>query len=498
MRAAVIDLGSNSFRMLVASVAGNGHITPVLREREMLHLGAVMAREGSIPSHEADRAVSAARNLANLADRIGVDATFPVATSAIRESSNQDEIVARIETAIGSSVRVLDGLDEARLSYLGAQAAVAVEGPTVVLDLGGGSLEVAAGDGTEMARGWSFPLGVSRLHSLCADWPIVGEAEASCLRSRVSEALRGTTEAPGRAVAIGGPVRAVAEAVVRQAAGWRPPSLNRLDVSRSQVAELTARLTPLTPEQRIERFQVKASRAERLATAGIILETALDALDLDGFLMSDWGLREGVLLDAVGARLPASGRALRASATRALLASLTPGDSHPEHVAGLGRLLGETLAGKLGLDSAGLELVEHALLLHDVGRSVSLQGHHKHSTYLVEHADLRGFSPRELAVLLSLIHCHRGGPPKGSFEPYRSLSPDDQDLTRRLAALVQLADALDRARDGSVESVEATVGEGLVELGLRGADPHYNPEEAADRVGYFEQVFGLRVAVVSR
>ena len=164
MRVSILDLGSNSFRLLVADVASEGAIRPVLRAREFLRLGSEVASDGSLAEDVIERAVGAAGHLAGLAYRTGAEQSIPVATSAIRDASNCDEVVDRLQVAAGMPIRVLDGQEEARLSFLDVASSIALPpGPHLVLDLGGGSLELAVGSGATPVWTDSADLGVSRL-----------------------------------------------------------------------------------------------------------------------------------------------------------------------------------------------------------------------------------------------------------------------------------------------------------------------------------------------
>ena len=164
MRVSILDLGSNSFRLLVADVASEGAIRPVLTARDFLRLGSEVASDGSLAEDVIERAVGAAGHLAGLAYRTGAEQSIAVATSAIRDASNCDEVVDRLQVAAGMPIRVIDGQEEARLSFLGVASSIALPpGPHLVLDLGGGSLELAVGSGATPVWTDSADLGVSRL-----------------------------------------------------------------------------------------------------------------------------------------------------------------------------------------------------------------------------------------------------------------------------------------------------------------------------------------------
>jgi len=149
------------------------------------------------------------------------------------------------------------------------------------------------------------------------------------------------------------------------------------------------------------------------------------------------------------------------------------------------------------LDARDLALIETAAHLHDIGRALSLTGHHRHSAYLVEHADVRGLSPDDLAMVLALVRSHRGGPPKISYPPFRAMGPDQRGRARVMAALLLLADALDRPRDGSVQRIEVDDAEGTLRIRTIGTNVAPDRAGMQDRVEYAESIFRRKIEFTS-
>ncbi len=499
MRVAVVDMGSNTFRLLISEVRPNGALSTQHIERSMLHLGGIVGEHGEITAPALERALTATRSIGEFIDRFGVDRTVAVATAAIREARNGPEVADHLGAALGVPVRILEGTDEARLSFLGVHAAVVFSSDShAVLDLGGGSLELATGRGPEMEEGRSWPIGVSRLRALVGRPERIDAETEGHLRSLVADAL---SSAPPlgeetETVLIGGTVRAIGRLVADRSRPWVPRSLNQFRVTLEEIEEVGHDLARRSARERIDDLSVDPDRAEALGAAGIILSEVLRRLGVREALLSDWGLRTGVILDSVGVSPPPGGE-VRMRSVRALREEFLGGDPHPEHVAGLARQLMDQLTPLHGLTEEEQGLVEVAAHLHDIGRALSLSGHHRHSAYLVEHADLRGISPEGLGVVLSLIRSHRGGAPKVSHAPFRAMSADERRRVRVMAAMLQLADALDRPRDGSVQQVVAAdTGEGLL-LRTPGVDlrPHFRAMDA--RLSYAGSVLGRRVEVVT-
>ncbi|NNF63087.1 MAG: Ppx/GppA family phosphatase [Acidimicrobiia bacterium] len=498
MRVSVLDLGSNSFRLLVADAGLGRTITPVARDREMLHLGAVVARNGTIPPEDLDRAVAAVKRLADMAVRAGAEQGHVVGTSALRSAANGDEVLRSLSRAAGSEIVLLDGAEEAYLSFLGVRAAVALRGKRLsVLDLGGGAMEIVVGgpDGVEWSE--SADVGVSRLHAECSVGDAMDEEAVDRVRALVDERfghlLAGRSMAR-RVVAVGGSIRALAHVVADRTMHWLPPSLNQLPIELAQVSDLRAELTPMTAEERVA-AGVKTSRADHIGVAAVVVERALQLLGASGFELSDWGLREGLVLDTYGGHSISSGKKLRRSEVGRVRDTFSPdGPDHASLVARLAVELFDATTTIHGLGRADRDLLEFGALLHDIGRSLSVKGFHKHSAYLLENAEIRGFSPLEVALLVSLVRFSRTGETKGSFEPLAALPPEWQARLEKLLALFVVVDAIDWARSGQIDQVDISVGPGTVAIQPVGDRSSLRPEVVDSAIKRFQAVFGTTVS----
>jgi exopolyphosphatase / guanosine-5'-triphosphate,3'-diphosphate pyrophosphatase len=499
VRSSVLDLGSNSFHVLVADLDGHTLI-PVLRQREMLHLGRVVATHGSIPDEVLAVAVDTVTHLAGLAHRSGAEERLAVATAAIRDADNGPAVLAALSDAAGTPVRVLDGLTEARIGYLGVRAAVAISAePVLVLDLGGGSLELTVGVGDQVRWATSLPLGASRLSAGVTTDPLK-RRELRALLELVDAALDPVVDvvrahAPGTSIAVGGTVRALARIAADRRHTWLPATLNQLRLPTRDLADLRDQLVALDLDGRLAVPAMKERRADHLHVAAVVLTRTLERLGVATATISDWGLREGLLLDAHGIASPPAGSQLRHQEVERLRLAFVPDDPHPPHVAHLATQLFDGTAALHGLAVTDRELLAHAARLHGIGEALALRRQQEHGAYLVSNAELRGFDPAELAMLTTLVRFHpsRGIDPRAPA--YASLAPTDQDRTRRLLALLQVADALDRAHDQAVDRIDVQLGDGHVAMELGGRGLHVSPAELTRRLGWFRQVFEVAVDV---
>jgi exopolyphosphatase/guanosine-5'-triphosphate,3'-diphosphate pyrophosphatase len=463
MRLAAIDLGSNSFHLLVAEVRPDGSFEPVFRDKEMLRLGTRVAATGSIGEAATGEAIAVIRRFKSLADSLGASEIVACATAALREALDSTMVVDRIEADTGVRVRVINGREEARLIFEAVRTSVVIEpGPALALDLGGGSLELMIGDHGGMAWCASLKLGVARLTSdlVRSDPPSSGD------RRRVTRAV---SAAVGRLlpdIAAFAPRDAIASsgtfaAIIRLAAGRRggpvPESVNQLAVSGREIDDLAEQLLSQSAAERAALPGVDAYRADLLPAGVLVLATLIELTGVERVIGCDWALREGMVIDAIGHHPRADWgddpRAIRRESVLSLCRRCGWNESHGRKVARLALELFDGTTALHGLGEDDRELLELGALAHDVGEHVSVEGHDRHSAYLIQHGRLRGFSPEEIDILACLGRFHRRGNPKMSFEQFAGLSPARRQATTALISLLQVADGLDRSHGGPVRSV---------------------------------------------
>jgi exopolyphosphatase/guanosine-5'-triphosphate,3'-diphosphate pyrophosphatase len=485
MRIAALDLGSNSFHLLVADVHPDGTFEAVTREKDMLRLGDEVARENRISPATADRAVASVRRLRQLADALGAQEVIAKATSAIRTATNGSELVDRIEAETGVEVEVISGLEEARLIFAAVRASLVLEpAPALCVDIGGGSVEVMIGDTAGLRWATSVPLGVGRLTAELVQHDPPTKEDRLALEERVQEVLKPIvnevqSRAPRMAVGTSGTINDLARLAAATDEGEIPASANGLRVHIDQLRALQHRIVRMTTAERRRLPGIEDKRAELLPAGATLLLAILDQFGVhefgvDDMTVSDWALREGIVLDAVNAHDPDDfsddPRALRRAAVAGLARRCGSDAAHSQHVARLALSIFDQTQSLHELDAADREMLEYAALLHDIGQHVSRKGHHRHAAYLVEHAQLRGFAPDEIEFLSTLVRHHRRGEPKTSEPRFGALDKASRDRVRKLAALLRLADGVDRGRRGAVDGLDVEIGTDLVVLRLQAHD----------------------------
>jgi exopolyphosphatase/guanosine-5'-triphosphate,3'-diphosphate pyrophosphatase len=479
MRVAAMDLGSNSFHLLVADVRADGHIDPLVQEKEILRLGDVVSRHGSIPPTAAEQAVATVRRFRLLAEAAGATEILAKATAAIRRASNGGEVVDRIRAETGVHIEVIGGFEEARLIFGAVRASVVLDpAPALCFDLGGGSLEVMVGDASSLMWATSVPLGVARLSNELVHSDPISKHDRRALRDHVAHVLAPVVAdvaayEPKMAVGSSGTLESLAEMVAARRDEDTPTTLNQLTIDRSEFLELHRELMASTATQRLRMDGLDARRVDLILAGSMVLATAMDAFGFDQLTISEWALREGIVLDTARDHDPSewSGdpHSIRGSAVLSLARRCNWSEPHARQVATLALALFDGTVALHHLGAADRELLEFAAWLHDIGEHVASSGHHKHGAYLVRNGQLRGFAPDEVELLAAVVRWHRRGEPRVSDE-FPLLDAAAVQRVRVLAAILRVADGLDRSRNQNVYGLDAMITPSLVLLRLRALD----------------------------
>jgi exopolyphosphatase/guanosine-5'-triphosphate,3'-diphosphate pyrophosphatase len=502
-RSAVIDLGSNSFRLVVFSTGEGGWWRRTDELTEMVRIGGELEPDGSLSASRTAHALETLRVFAAFLATSGIhpEQVEAVATSAIRDAPDGPDFVERARKASGLPVRVLSQAEEARYCYVAAVNSTSLE-DGVVLDLGGGSLELVEVRGRRAGEIASWPLGAVRATERFL--PGDGPAKAGALEKLRSRTLRALEEAPWvasgheRLVGLGGSVRNLAAAAVR-AAELPLESVQGYVLDAEALDALISELAGRTPDERERVPGIKRGRGEVILAPAVVLRAALEASGAPGIEVTEAGLREGIFLSGLLAPAdPPLVPCVRRASVRNLARQHGVDLVHAEHISSLAHQLLEALPGA-GLPSPEEpELVEAAALLHDVGLAVDYDAHHKHSSYLIHGSGLPGFTPREVALIALMARYHRKGTPQ--LGPFTALcSEGDEQLLLRGAALLRIAEQLERNRDQVVRAARLRRDDGGVVLELDATGDTSVARWGAERQGeLWQRAFGAPLTVEAR
>ncbi len=505
MRIAALDIGSNSLHLLVVEARPDGTFQPLAQEKEMLRLGDVVTRAGRVTATALDGLLTTVARMVALAQANGAEEIVARATAALREADNGAEVVDRIEAATGLRVEVISGVEEARLIFGAVRASVVIEnGPALGLDLGGGSLEVMVGDADGLQWATSVRLGVARLTSeLVSSDPVSGR-DRRRLRQLITSVLAPVAAevasyGPKMLIGTSGTICDMAAMAAAASGSPVPQSVNQLTVSREQLEVVHEEILRRPVAARRRMPGLDARRADLIPAGSMVLMTAMELTGMESLTVSDWALREGIVLDAIGrhdlADWSDDQREIRRSSVLNLCRRCAWDERHGRQVSRLALSLFDQLRDVHRLGADDRELLGYGALLHDIGEHVAVEGHHKHTAYLIQHGRLRGFDPREVDVLACLGRFHRRGEPKTTFTPFGELDAAERDRVTKLVALLRLADGLDRSHLGTVRRVHVGIGDaGEVTIGIEAdGDADLQLWGVRRKRELFERVFGVPV-----
>jgi exopolyphosphatase/guanosine-5'-triphosphate,3'-diphosphate pyrophosphatase len=467
---AALDIGTNSFHLVVARFVGAGHQFEVLeREKEMVRLGSGSGDMKVLEPDAIDRGIAALTRCRQIAEVHGAK-LYAVATSAVREADNAEEFLRRARDEAGVDVEVVAGVEEARLIHLGVLQAVPVFDTRLVLvDIGGGSTEILVGERGEILTAGSLKLGAIRMTRRFFRSDRLHPAAVDSCRRHIRAALAHTRREVARTgfdVAVGssGTISAVA-AMVHAARGPKEPAprvWNGFELSRKEVKAVVRSLIEAgSVEERLAIPGIDPKRADIILGGALVLEQVMVELGISTMVVSDYALREGVLLDArdreAGGALHHLGD-LRRRNVMHLVDSMDDDPAHSAQSARLALQLFDELEPFHPLDDHARELLEAAALLANVGQFVSHDKHHKHSYYVIRNSDhLTGFTDHEIELIALIARYHRKSAPKESHPEFGALRPTDQDLVRACAGILRIAIGLDRTHGGLVDEIDVSV-----------------------------------------
>lgn len=506
MRIGAIDIGTNSVHMLVAMVSPDGRISVVEHAREQVELGAGEFAARRLTDHAMERGLAALATFAKACESLQVEDIHACATSAVREAENGAEFCALVKERTGIHVRVISGLDEARLIWLGTRADLDYSSGRVLLfDLGGGSTEFVLCDSEQALVTESLPLGHIRLADAFLTKDPLDDDERKKVRDHCEKLLQPLRQRVrpqdfGTIVATSGTARALARIATLRRGESIPEHEHGLLLHRSELEDLI-RVFKTRPSDTWSQIPGMDDKRRRTLPAGaILIREIMKATEKDVIQTSVRSLRDGLVVDWVLHHRPELDieRSVADPRRRSVLAALAKYGADVEHARATAdvalKLFDATVSlHKLGLDDR--RLLEFGALLHDVGHHIDGEEHHRHGQYLIRHTRMPGFTSPEVALLGNIVRYHRGGKPKLRNPEFAALPAKDQQRARLLSAFVRLADGLDRGHNHNVVHLEVVVGKELLVRAWTREPGDLERWAAVQRLGPLAEALGLTVKV---
>lgn len=495
---AAIDAGSNGIRLAVARLGPDGGIQVISSARAPVRLGADAFAHGQITEPTMQAAAEAFARFRKTTADLMVTQLRAVATSALREARNSDVLVDRIARETGIGVEVISGEEESRLIHLAVGKVVDLAGRRAMLvDIGGGSVEVTLTEGENIVSSESYRMGTVRLlQKFDGD----GRSRQSFNRmvKEYAEATRRRLDHEiGRqgidlCIGTGGNIEEMGELAKRL---FRRDSARLITVR--DLGELCDLLAGMTTPDRASRFNLRPDRADVIMPACVVLQSLARTSGAREVLIPGVGLRDGVLWDLAAQAAPRPPRREQVWSSAVHLGEKYDLDAeHGGVVASLALQIFDQTAALHGLDDEDRLVLEVAALLHDIGYFVNAIDHDRHGHYLLVNSFLFGLTERQQAVVANIVRYHRKTAPSLEHGHYKALAPRDRVLVNKLTSLLRLADGIDTGHAGRVRGVSVWGAKSRWNLALEGeGDLALEKWTLSKRRSLFQDVFGVELAI---
>jgi len=470
-RIAALDLGTNSFHVLIVDIYTDGSFRTIDKLKEMV----ILAEKGmrhQLSQGAMDRGMSALKKIKILCDSRGVEQILAYATSAIREAENGGEFIQRMIDEVGIKAHAISGKKEAALIGRAVKHAVSFGDETMlVIDIGGGSVEFILADKEQIFYSSSKKIGVARMAADFVNHDPINDEEIQHLRRHYAEELRDLFKAlqdhPAQTlVGSSGTMENIAEMIANRQSITASVTLNELTYSVEDYRSFHREFIKMGHDKRLSQKGLEDKRVDIILPGLVLLDFLIDKGAIQQVKISESALREGMILEYIdrqGEVLDLSLQTHYADPRRRsifeLLRKYNWHEKHSRHIAKLALQLFDTLRDELELSEEDRELLEYAGYMHDIGYHISHRKHHKHALYLIRYADLKGFTEDEINIMANVARYHRRSTPKKRHKRFRKMDKPDQKRIKKLAGLLRVADGLDRSHYQNVQQLEIENGD---------------------------------------
>lgn len=505
-RACVIDLGTNSFHAVIVDAYPNGTFEVVDKMREMVRLGERSLQARRLTDEAMARGFEALRRIRLLARGWKAHETLAFATSAIREAENGGDFIWRVRRELGIHIRPISGALEAELICRGVRLAVTLSEPTLLVDVGGGSTEFIVATSEDTFFATSLKLGAARMTEAFITTDPISQGELSALREHFREELQPVYEAARQhgareIVGSSGTMESLAQVSANQS-GNGGRAIFEQTFERGLFQQMAKRIIRSTRAEREAMPGIGAKRVPQIVAGAVLADVLLSDLSAERLRVSPYALREGMAVyfieenyDRIQQLAPFAD--VRRRSVYELGFRFQWEQAHARHVAALAVQLFDACRSLHSGDLRTRELLEYAALLHDIGYRISRTDHHKHSRYLIQHADLHGFRSEEIDTMAFMArYHHRLSLPKKSHKQFMQLSEAHRRRIVELASFLRLAEGLDRSHYQNVTGLRTELSDETFKITIetRG-DPELELWGGRQGSDLFEKTYGRKVVV---
>lgn len=510
---AAIDLGTNSFHIIVVRVKSDGTFESLTKEKESVRLGSGSGGDDFITPEAMDRGIKCLKRFKGLADMHNAQIRA-IATSALREAKNRQLFLERAEKEVGLHIEVISGFEEARLIYFGVLQGLPVFDKKIFLiDIGGGSTELLVGYKGQVDYAQSFKIGAIRL----TDKFFFGDPDRDSEKKQCKLYVEGMIapirreiekHSPEIVIGSSGTIQTIASMVIADRGEEPQRTLNNFSFTADEFGRVSKILDDAdTLKKRTKLPGLDAKRADIIVAGSIILEEIFKNFSLKQLTVSDYALREGIIYDSIrkfegqNKTEPYPLDNIRMKAVNSLFNAFPYEKDHVEKVTQLSMKIFDDLRAFHKCTKEEREYLQAACMLHEVGFGISRSSHHKHSYYIIRNSEFMvGFNFEEIEIIAQIARYHRKSPPKPKHLEFASLGNYAQNTVRKLAGILRIADGLDRSHQNIAEEISCEVQDRTVLFKIRcrkDVDPHIDIWSAQQKKEMFEDAFNAKALFVT-
>lgn len=505
-RVAAVDIGTNSFHAVIVDIYPDGSFYTIDKLKEMVLL-AEKGIENRLSDAAMERALAALYKIKTLCDHQGAEHILSYATSAIREAENGGEFIQRVIDEVGIKIIAIPGRVEAELIGLAVQHGVEMpQQPSLIMDIGGGSVEYILADKEKFYHLSSKKMGVARMTAKFVDNDPISEEEIKMLTGYFKNNLTDVAQAFAlhRASFLIGSSGTMENIGLMIA--WRKNqspymSVNEFEFTAEEFFELYDDVIPMDYKERSGLKGLDEKRISLLPAGLVLVHYVLKNFGIKRVKISSQALREGIILRYINQELSELKEveyveSPRRRSVMELVHKCNWHEQHSKHVAKLALQLFDNFQEELDLDNVDRELLEYACFMHDIGYHISHRKHHIHALYLIRHSDLKGFKENEIDIMANVARYHRRSIPKSRHFHYNKLEKKDKGRVRKLSAIMRIADGLDRSHYQNVQAmtIEKNPEEIIIRIKTE-SDPQLEIWGAMRKNALFEEITGKTLKI---
>lgn len=463
-RIAAIDLGTNSFHAVLVDLYPDGSYRTIDKLKEMVIL-AEKGMHNQLSKDAMNRGLDALKRIKFLCDSQGVEEILAYATSAIREAKNGGDFIQRAIDEVGVKARAISAKMEAEMIGYAIRHSVFLDEEMVLMvDIGGGSVEFIVGNKEKFVYLNSFKIGVARMAARFVENDPITKEEITALRTHYANCLEDLKECLEKysvktIIGSSGTMENIASMIANRNSISSSLTLNELVYHDDEFVPFYEYFIKLNKKQRIKEKGLEEKRVDIINPGMVLLKYLVDEFNIQNIKISEAALRDGMILKYIEQEkniLPqlANFPDPRKRSVYELLRKTNWEKEHSVHVSKLALQLFDEFQEELKLQDSDRELLGYACLLHDIGYYISHRKHHKHALYLIRHADLKGFTADEIAIMANVARYHRRSTPKKRHKRYRKLPKMLKKRIKKLSGILRVADGLDRSHYQNVRKLE--------------------------------------------